>query len=180
MNKQYLLNQLNSIHGNYILSLASIPMFKNENSNKILENFYISIGENNFDCTRILLDLLDEKSHQVLLNEFIKSAHRTLIREGSESIKQYAKSTGQYKNNIKENHTFIFASLIRNAFSHDFKIDPIGYIKRKLNNGETITWRERNITKNNIGNTLSGSDLKYSETFQLFLDLYKIVETELN
>lgn len=181
MNHNEMLIALNSVHRNYILSLASVPMFKNEDSNKILENFYISIGNRNFDCTRILLDLSNDVTHEIIINEFVKSIHRTLICESFELVKQHASDTDQYENgiNIKENDVFMYAALIRNAFSHNFKIEPIGYIKTKLKNGYVIKWRKKDITKGNIGNVLSGADLQYSEIFQLFLDIYELADKKL-
>ena len=73
----------------------------------------------------------------------------------------------------------MFAAIIRNAFTHSYKIDPRGYLETKLKS-QDIVWDKKHMSFDLVGTKLTVEYFTYGDALKLSLDLHKLVTDKLN
>ena len=174
MTKEELTSQLTNAKNNYVLGLAAISLFSNEGTHPILEESHAKFGPYTVEFKQVKNLLIDPADRDIAVKEFLLSQLRALIKESFELIKNYCNETGQ-STKFSTQSWYSFARMIRNCLSHNFKFEFSKYDRSLL----PVTWHGRTIHASMDGEHLALAFFGYVESWELFRDYQKFVESEL-
>ncbi len=176
MIKAELLSQLENAKNNFILVLAAISLFSNEKAKPLLEESLIKFGKYTVQFNQVVNMMIKKEDRTIACKEFANMGLRILIKETFELIKTYAKETSQ-KEKFEAWPNYLFAKTIRNALSHDFKVN---FQDKKELKKLPILLRDKIITERMDNTFLELSFFGYVEAWELFGDMKDFVILELN
>jgi len=170
MDKKGLISQLENAKNNYILGLAAISLFAENQSHNHLEKSSATFGKYKVPFGKVANLLRSAKDRDIAIKEFIKSQLRTLIKESFELIKNYCKITRQ-DSKFENESWYQFARIIRNCLSHNFYFEFRNYDKSLL----PLSWRGLTITLAMDGKPLKLKFFGYVQTWELFQEFQNFV-----
>ncbi len=172
MTKQVLINQLKNTKNTYVLSLAAISLFSEENSHKHLDISSCKFGsfEIKFSVVSNLLRNINDR--EIAIKEFLKTHLRVLLKESFEIIKDYCENTNQ-RNKMTSNDWYQFSRMIRNCISHNFYFEFNDYDKTKL----PQIWKNRTIDLALDGKPMKLDFLGYDGVWELFKEFNDFAQT---
>jgi len=88
MTKAELLSQLENAKNNYILGLAALALFANEESYPILEKSSCKFGSYSLSFDQVARLLREQSKKEIALKEFMKMLLRVLVKESFELVKE--------------------------------------------------------------------------------------------
>lgn len=102
--------------------------------------------------------IIESPDKENVIQLFFSMAFQVPIVRAFELIKSYSKGTTpeQYKNRFKKEDWFDVARVIRNCFSHDFKLNVSEKETKKL----PYTWGNITITEEMLGKPISHKDIR--------------------
>ncbi len=174
MIKKDLASQLTNAKNNYIMGLAALYLFGNNESYPILTKGHATFGQYNITFKQVTNLLQNEKDRNIAVKEFLMMLMRSLIKESFELIKDYCNDSNQ-STSFKAERWYQFARIIRNCLSHNFKFEFSAYDKRLL----PVTWKARTITLEMDEQPLEVSFFSYVEVWELFEEFQGFVENRL-
>jgi hypothetical protein len=175
MHIDLLINKLGHMENNFVVGFHSNAMLAT--NHPAIFSMPITIGTEQLDSSNVQRMLSEETSKAVLIGEYCNALVRTLIRESTEAITNYANDTGQY-HLIKQNDTFNFARIIRNSFAHSYIISLSDFYKLILQTRD-IEWNGKSISLAMEGKSLEKTFFGYQDAVALFNDLHEMCRNEL-
>jgi hypothetical protein len=169
--KNELISQLENAKNNWILGLAAISLFNNEESLPILEKRHCKFGGYTVQFKQVSNLLSNPSDRDIAIKEFLKSQKRALIKESFELIKDYCDVTNQ-SSSFKAEPWYQFARMIRNCLSHNYRFEFKNHDKKLL----PVLWKNRTIDSSMDGQELQ---LNYVETWEFFSEYQDFVENRL-
>lgn len=180
MNKEYVLGLLRNAWNNYVVSCLAGFLLGNRDFDSIPNNMELENLANpdakvilHLEQMKVLLH--SEEKTKKLLNEYMKSALRSFIKDSFESVKLYAKETKQFSM-LKKANWYEFSRVIRNNLAHDFMFRFNDRDKNLL----PVRWRDVEITIGLDDQPLPVQVMNEANAILLFNDIFQFAETELD
>jgi hypothetical protein len=136
-------------------------------------------GLRNINCIKlyqISTMLRKPLEREAMLFEFIKMSVRMLIKETFEFMVEYTNRTSQTEK-LKEQNWYNFAKILRNALSHNMRIEFKYKSYEKL---LPVSFNGKIIDKNMAGSELTFDLFGLDDYTKLFLVIYEFAEKDLN
>lgn len=176
IDKNDLLSQLENAKNNYILVLASISLFSDEDALQILKKKNCQFSWYSIKFSQVSNMMTDKENLEIANKEFLLMWFRALIKESFELILNYSKHTNQYEGKFKKEGWYDFSRIIRNSLSHNYKFEFSKSDKNKL----PVVWNNIVINNSMDKSYLDLSLFWYKEWWELFNEMNKFVVDKLN
>ena len=163
MNKVDLLSQLENAKNSYVLGLAAMSLFSEDQSYDHLDKSKCKFGSYEIDFSQVAALLRCKQDRDLALKEYLKVHLRALIKESFELLLDYCKNSDQ-ENSLKKKDWYQFSRLIRNCISHNFKFEFNDYDKTKL----PVTWNDFTIDLKMDSQPLELKFFGYIQVWELF------------
>ena len=180
MNKDYVLGMLRTTWNNYMVCCLTGFLLGDIKPKSIPTNLEL-VNLSNPEAKLILhleqmkTMLLSKEKTKKLLNEHMKSALRSFIKDSFEIVKLYANETKQFQK-MKKASWYEFTRVIRNNLAHDFRF--------RFRKGDLevlpVKWRDIEITKGMDNQTLPVEIMNEANAICLFKDIFSFAEKEFN
>ena len=177
--KADLIIKLQCLKNNFFLGLGAAALFTNPKVHPFLEGkkalFKVENVLYQFEYKQLIEQLTEGPLRNIMIQEFLKSHVRTLLKEGFQIIQTYCKDTSQ-DSKMKAEPWYDFARIIRNSLTHNYRLDFNKHDKMLL----PLTWKNRTIDSTMDGSFLKMEFFFAGEAWEMFKEFQNFTFDKLN